>query len=143
MKKILLVLAFILLLPSIGLGTEAITTPITITNPSRLTVDLGRGWIARPSVNLSVLRVNLDSWDVSGGLSLGGGYGVGYKNIVSLDTFTGFTVGENDKKNSINLSLIVSLFRYGSIGVMTEFRDGSKPNMNLLVGASLPLFINN
>ena len=139
MKKFLLTLAFVLLLPNIGLGAQAVTATV---DPGRLVVSdcIQKGWTCRPSLSLPIFDYSFNSGDFRAKIMPQGGYGIASpRGLFAADLFTGFIVGSGSTKNALDVSVIFSLFKYFSVGTAMEFANGSKPNFDLLIGGSLPL----
>lgn len=144
MKKILLALAFVLIVPTAVMATEATTTTI-IPDPSRIVINncIGKGWTCRPALSLPVFDYSFRSGDFRARVMPQGGYGIASpRGLFSVDLFSGFIVGNGSTKNALDVSVIFSFLKYISVGTALEFRQGNKPDCDLLVGASLPLSLN-
>lgn len=131
------------LIPTVAHSAEATTATVVskaVVDPSRLVVDLGRGWKARPSFSLPVFDYNIKTGDFSAKIMPQGGYGVASKNgMFAADMYVGFILGNGETQNAVDISLLLSLLKYFSFGVAAEFAKGSEPGLDLLVGASMPL----
>ena len=139
MKKLLMIITLLLIFPSIGLGFEAVTAPVIAPVTGPLTAQLDRDWTLRPSVNLSVMMIDLRSGDFSAGLIPGAGYGLDWKNKIGFDMYADFLISRNEEPDSIGLSFLLSVMKYFSAGVMIDFRDGREPRYSLILGGGLSL----
>ena len=147
MRKLILVgsLALLLCLPEIGLGQEvrapeAGTATVSAPVTGRI-VKCWKGdlWCLRPSVSLSVMKVNLRTGDFSSGAIPAAGYGIEYDDILSLDLMAGFEVAKDDSPNQITAGIVVGIINYIHVGVAMLFREGEQADYSIVLGASLPL----
>ena len=143
MRKFIMsaVLVLLLGLPRLGLGEVVTPEAGTSVVTGRMVSDLGGKWSLRPSIQLSALRIDLRSGDFSGIVGLGGGYGLEYDGIFSVDLNAGFALSQDDSPNGLSAGVILGFFDYFHVGVDMNFREHNQPQYGLVIGASLPLSI--
>ena len=146
--KNILIIALLMLIPSMAMSTEIVTPTGTITcpttkgqDPGKLVVPVTPAWTFQPAINISVLSLNLRTNQVASGVIPGVGYGLSWKDTVALDAFADFQVGEGKEPSAVGLSLMLNIVKYFSAGVGMLFSKGSQPQYQLLIGGAIPLKI--
>lgn len=95
------------------------------------------GLTFRPSITVSFVEINVKTGDFSGGFTLGPGYGLDYKEVVSGDFFTSMKFGEDDRPNTVVLAFVLGFMKHVHVGIAWELIEDSESQIKAIVGSGL------
>ena len=95
------------------------------------------GLTLRPSITLSLVEINVRNGDFSGGFTLGPGYGLDYKEVVSGDFFTSMKFGEDNRPNTVILAFVIGVMKHLHVGIAWELIEDSESMLKILIGSGL------